>query len=218
MAHAVAQRYRFIVVEGPIGVGKTTLARHLADSLQGELILENAANNPFLEQFYTDPKRNALPAQLHFLLERVKQLSDIRQSNLFHAIRISDYLLEKDRIFAQLTLNAREFELYQQIYERLHRQSLQPDLVIYLQAPVAVLMERIQKRGVKYEQWITHTYLQQLVSAYTEYFHYYDDSPLLIVNAAEVDFAQHKKDYAQLLSQIEQARPGRQYFNPLPLQ
>lgn len=218
MASAAAQRYRFIVVEGPIGVGKTTLARHLADSLQGELVLEDAANNPFLEQFYADPKRNALPAQLHFLMERVKQLSDIRQSNLFHAIRISDYLLEKDRIFAQLTLNAREFELYQQIYTRLYQQSLQPDLVIYLQAPVAVLMERIQKRGVTYEQWITHTYLQQLVSAYTEYFHYYDESPLLIVNAAEVDFAHHKKDYAELLSQIRQAKPGRQYFNPLPLQ
>ena len=205
----------YIVVEGPIGAGKTTLARRLAKSIQAELVLEKPEENPFLERFYDDPKRTALPVQLSFLLQRSRQLVELRQSSLFHSIRVADFMIEKDRIFAQLTLQDDEFELYEQLYWKYFSDRLIPDLVIYLQAPAGVLRDRVNQRGINYEKKIGMIYLQQLSDAYARFFHYYDTSPLLIINAEAIDFANNEKDYAALLAKIQSVRSGRCYFNPL---
>lgn len=207
--------HRFIVVEGPIGVGKTSLARRLARSFGSELILEQAEENPFLERFYRNPRSAALPAQLFFLFQRTRQLEDIRQHDLFDTVRVADYLLDKDRLFARLTLDDEEFALYEQIYARLAIDTPIPDLVIYLQAPIDVLLERIARRGIRYEQGIDRGYLERLQEAYARFFHGYDRSPLLIVNAAHADFVGNDRDYEQLFEQIRRMRRGRQYYNPL---
>jgi deoxyguanosine kinase len=206
--------HRFIVVEGPIGVGKTSLARRLAESCGSELILEQAEDNPFLERFYKNPKAAAFPAQLFFLFQRARQLEDLRQSDMFETVRVADYLLEKDRLFAQLTLDEEELSLYEQVYARLSIDVITPDLVVYLQAPVDVLLERIARRGIRYEQHIERSYLEKLTQAYAKFFHEYDSSPLLIVNAAQVDFVGKDADYVQLFEQIGRIRRGRHYFNP----
>ena len=185
MTEPVPQRY--IVIEGPIGVGKTSLARRLAETLSADLILEQAESNPFLERFYRDPVGAALPAQLHFLFQRVQQLAAFRQDDLFSSIRVSDYLLEKDRLFARVTLDEAEFGLYDQIYSRVVIDPPKPDLVIFLQAPVDVLLQRITRRGIKAEQLIERAYLERLNEAYSRFFHDYDAAPLLIVNAAAID-------------------------------
>src|SRR5262245_15002963 len=177
---------RYIVVDGPIGVGKTTLARRLAESLQAELVLEQAEQNPFLERFYRDPVNAALPAQLFFLLERARSAQSLRQSDLFKPVRVVDFMLAKDRLFAELTLDGHELRLYDRIYAGLALDAPAPDLVIYLQAPVDVLLDRIVRRGIAYEQSIGRPYLTRVVDAYARYFHYYDEGPLLIVNAAAV--------------------------------
>lgn len=207
----------FIAVEGPIGVGKTTLAKKLAESLQGELLLEKAEENPFLERFYQEPKTGALPAQLYFLFQRTRQLKDVIQNDLFINSRISDYLMDKDRLFAQVTLDADELNLYEQVYKNLTIDAPTPDLVIYLQAPVDVLLKRIRKRGVQMEFSISEEYLLKLNEAYTDFFHYYDASPLLIVNASGMDLVNNTQHYQQLLEQINQSRKGRNYFNPTVL-
>ena len=207
--------HRLIVIEGPIGVGKTSLARRLAHSVGSELILEQAEENPFLERFYRNPRAAALQTQLFFLFQRTRQLEDIRQHDLFDTVRVADYLLDKDRLFAQLTLDEEEFALYEQVYSRLAVDVPVPDLVIYLQAPVDVLLERIERRGIRYEQHIERNYLERLQEAYARFFHAYDASPLLIVNAAQADFASNERDYAQLLDQVRRIRRGRHYYNPL---
>jgi deoxyadenosine/deoxycytidine kinase len=204
-----------IVIEGPIGVGKTSLARRLARSFGSELILEQADENPFLERFYRNPRGAALQAQLFFLFQRTRQLEDIRQHDLFDTVRVADYLIDKDRLFARLTLDDEEFALYEQVYTRLAVDAPAPDLVIYLQAPVDVLVERIERRGIRYEQLIERAYLEKLQEAYARFFHEYDASPLLIVNAAQADFISNEGDYAQLLEQVCRIRRGRHFYNPL---
>ena len=207
----------YIVVEGPIGVGKTSLAKRLAETYNTELLLEAAGDNPFLERFYRNPKQAALSTQLFFLLQRAQQLNDIRQTDMFHPVRVADFLIEKDHLFAQLTLDSDELTLYEQVYSHLTVNAPKPDLVIYLQAPVEVLLDRIARRGVYYEQMIEASYLQRLVDAYTQFFFDYSDAPLLIVNATEINFVDNDEDYRQLLQQISGIRSGKHYFNPVPL-
>ena len=207
--------HRFIAVEGPIGVGKTSLARRLCVSLAAEAVLENAEQNPFLERFYRNPRAGALPAQLCFLLQRAQQLAALKQSDLFAPVRVADYLLEKDRLFARVTLDDAEYALYEQVYARLDIQVPNPDLVLYLQAPVDVLLERIARRGVAYEQYIDRGYLERLNEAYARFFHEFDGAPLLIVNAASIDPIANQHDYDELLAAIRRMSRGRLYYNPL---
>jgi len=212
-AATIAQQY--IVVEGPIGVGKTSLARALAAHLGADLVLERADENPFLERFYRNPRAGAFAVQLHFLFQRAQQLAAMNQQDLFAEQRVADYLLAKDRLFARLTLDAAELALYEQVYARLEIDAPKPDLVIYLQAPVDVLFERIGRRGIAYEQLIERGYLERLNEAYAQYFHAYTDTPLLIVNAAAIDPVANAADFAELLGAVARARRGRQYFNPM---
>ncbi|MFO7277553.1 MAG: deoxynucleoside kinase [Pseudomonadota bacterium] len=207
--------HRFIVVEGPIGVGKTSLARRLGRSLSAELVLEQAEQNPFLERFYRNPRAGAFPAQLYFLFQRAQQLSALSQQDLFAPVRVADYLLEKDRLFARITLDEAEYQLYEQVYEKLGINAPKPDLVVYLQAPVGVLLERISRRGIDYEQNIDRGYLERLNEAYARFFHEYDDAPLLIVNAASIDPINNEADYEELLAAITRMRRGRLYYNPM---
>lgn len=206
--------HKFIVIEGPIGVGKTSLAKRLAKSFGSELVLEQADENPFIERFYKNPRAAALPTQLFFLMQRARQLEDIRQHDLFETVRVGDYLIDKDRLFARLTLDDEEYALYEQVYSRLTIDAPSPDLVIYLQAPVDVLLERIARRGIRYEQQIERGYLERLTEAYAKFFHDYDATPLLIVNAAAVDFVSNDQDYEQLFKEVMRIRRGRHYFNP----
>jgi deoxyguanosine kinase len=206
--------HRFIVVEGPIGVGKTSLARRLAKSLSGQLILEQADQNPFLERFYKNPRAAAFQAQLFFLFQRARQLEDVRQTDLFGEVRVADYLLEKDRLFARVTLDDSEYSLYERVYERVVIDAPKPDLVVYLQAPADVLVDRIAKRGIRYEQYIERGYLEKLTQAYARFFHSYDASPLLIVNATAIDPINSEADYQLLFAQIMRTRRGRHFFNP----
>jgi deoxyadenosine/deoxycytidine kinase len=208
-------QHRFIVFEGPIGVGKTSLARRLGGVLDAELILEGAAENPFLERFYRNPKAGALPAQLYFLFQRAQQLGGLRQQDLFAPVRVADYLLDKDRLFARVTLEAEEFKLYEQVFEKLTIDPPKPDLVVYLQAPVDVLLERIARRGTSCEHYIDRAYLERLNEAYARFFHEYDAAPLLIVNAATIDPVANEADFAELLAAIRRMKRGRLYYNPL---
>jgi deoxyguanosine kinase len=207
--------HKFVVVEGPIGVGKTSLARRLCTSLNAEAVLEQAAENPFLERFYRNPRAGALPTQLYFLFQRAQQLSALKQQDLFAPVRVGDYLLDKDRLFARVTLDDAEYALYEQVYTKLDIQPPKPDLVVYLQAPVDVLLERIAKRGINYEQHIERQYLERLNEAYARFFHEFESSPLLIVNAAAIDPINNQADYDELLTAIQRMKRGRLYYNPL---
>ena len=206
---------RFIAVEGPIGVGKTALARRLADSLSASLILEEVVENPFLERFYRDGRSAALPAQMFFLFARARQLETLRQSDLFASVRVADYLFAKDRLFAELNLDPDELALYDQVADKLGVEAPVPDLVIYLQASVDVLMERIARRGIDYERMLDRSYLERLADTYARFFHSYNAGPLLIVNASDIDPVHNDADYEQLFQQIERTTGGRHFFNPV---
>jgi len=208
---------KFIVIEGPIGVGKSSLAKKMAHTLDSPTLLEKPAENPFLERFYKSPKRYALPTQLFFLFQRVRQLSDLKQEDLFSPGRVADFMLEKDPLFAQITLDDDEFRLYQTVFNNLTIDRLSPDLIIYLQAPVEVLQQRIKKRRIKYERDIDSAYLQKLSDAYTTFFHSYSETPLLIVNAAEINPIDNDAHYQALIKQIDRIQAGKHFFNPLAL-
>ena len=205
---------RFIVVEGPIGVGKTSLARRLAASFGGEVVLEHIEQNPFLERFYRSGRDAALPVQLFFLFQRARQLEELRQSDLFSPVRVADFHFAKDRLFAEINLDREEMALYEQICARLHVETPVPDLMIYLQASVDTLLNRIMRRGIPYERTIDRRYLERLAEAYARYFHHYDDGPLLIVNASSIDPVYNDADYEQLYRQIRRIPGGRHFFNP----
>jgi deoxyguanosine kinase len=205
---------RFITIEGPIGVVKTTLAKRLAESFNYETLLERPEENPFLAGFYKNRRQNALATQLFFLFQRAQQIQDMRQQDLFSPVRISDFLIEKDRLFARANLEDNEFALYEQVYSQITIDAPKPDLVIYLQAPVDALMDRILKRGISEERNIDRDYLELLNEAYSEFFLYYDDAPLLIVNCADIDFINNDDHYLTLIDYMLNVRGGRHYFNP----
>ncbi len=209
-----ASPHRFIVIEGPIGVGKTSLARRLGETLSAQLVLEQADQNPFLERFYRNPRAAAFQAQLFFLFQRARQLEEVRQQDLFESVRVADYLLEKDQLFARVTLDEAEYGLYEKVYGRVVVDAPRPDLVVYLQAPLDVLMERIARRGIRHEQYLERGYLEKVMQAYARFFHDYDGAPLLIVNAAAIDPVNSDEDYQVLLQEILKPRRGRHFFNP----
>ncbi len=205
---------RYIAVEGPIGVGKTTLAKRLAASFNYQTLLEQAEDNPFLEKFYRNRKQAALAAQLFFLFQRTEKIQDLRQGDIFNPSRVADFLIEKDPLFARINLEADEFRLYERVYQQMTIDAPRPDLVIYLQASTDVLLSRIEQRGQRFEQGIERDYLERLNEVYSEFFLYYDAAPLLIVNASEIDFAHGNDDYLQLVDYLLDIRSGRHYFNP----
>jgi deoxyguanosine kinase len=206
-------RYRHIVVEGPIGAGKTSLARRLATRMDAELVLEKADENPFLPRFYEDRRRYALPVQLFFLVSRVEQARRLGQGELFTPATVADFMLDKDLLFARLTLDEAEFRLYRQLYDGLKPQAASPDLVIYLQANPATLAERVKKRGRHYERQLGEPYLKDLTEAYSEFFYHYDSAPLLTVNSEHLNFADREADFDLLVQRIQDMRGAREFFN-----
>jgi deoxyadenosine/deoxycytidine kinase len=207
------EKFRYVVVEGPIGAGKTSLARHLAAHLNGEALLERPEDNPFLERFYTDMARFALPTQLHFLFQRVDQLRGVGQLDMFRRATVGDFLLDKDPLFARLNLSDAEYHLYEKVYAHLKPQTPSPDLVIYLQAPVDTLIERVHKRGLPYERLISEHYLARLADAYSRHFYQYQDAPLLIVNSERLNFVANETHMQLLLDRVAAMRGRREFFN-----
>ena len=204
----------YIAIEGAIGVGKTTLAHLLAQSFNYEILLEDSEQNPFLKDFYKNPEQSALATQLFFLFQRVQKIQSLRQADIFSPVRISDFLIEKDPLFAKITLTIDELELYQKVYSQLTIDAPKPDLVIYLQASTDVLLSRIEQRGNRTERAISKTYLQSLNEVYSEFFLYYDEAPLLIVNSSEIDLVNRKTDYLHLVDYLLNIKSGRHYLNP----
>jgi deoxyguanosine kinase len=212
--NALIERYPYIVIEGPIGSGKTTLARKLAERYPLNLLLENAEANPFLPRFYQDAPRYALPTQLFFLFQRSEQVRDLSQRDMFAQATIADFFLEKDPLFARLNLDDEEYALYRQIYQHLQVKASSPDLVIYLQTPVDALAERVNQRNISYEQEIPREYLARLADAYRDFFHQYDTSPLLIVNNEKLNITTSDAALDLLVERIMQIRGRREFFNP----
>lgn len=204
----------YIAVEGPIGVGKTTLAKRLAELFDYQLLLEDAHENPFLNKFYENRRQNALATQLFFLFQRVQKMDDLKQQDMFKPLRIADFLIDKDPIFAQVNLDPDEFGLYQKVYSQMTVDAPTPDLVIYLQASVDRLLERIDRRGITSERTISRQYLEELNEVYSEFFLYYDAAPLLIVNANQLDLVNRQEDFAQLVDYALDIKAGRHYYNP----
>lgn len=207
------EKYRYIAVEGPIGAGKTSLARRIADYLRADMLLENASENPFLSRFYQDPKRHALATQLFFLFQRSGQVQDLQQSDLFRHNTVADFLLDKDLLFARLNLDDDEFRLYQKIYDELQPKAPVPDLVIYLQARPDILQARVLGRGIDYERNISTDYLRRLADSYTRYFYSYTAAPLFIVNCEHLNFVHSDADFTLLMQQIQAMRGNREFFN-----
>jgi len=204
---------RYIVVEGPIGAGKTSLALELARRVDGDALLEQPEDNPFLERFYTDMARFALPTQLTFLFQRVDQLRGVGQFDMFRRATVGDFLLDKDPLFARLNLSDAEFRLYEKVYSHLKPQTPVPDLVIYLQAPVDTLIERVHRRGVEYERTISEHYLARIADAYSRYFYGYDAAPLLIINSERLNFVADPRHVELLLARVGSMRGRREFFN-----
>ena len=202
-----------MVIEGPIGAGKTSLATKLAQHYAAHTLLEQPESNPFLERFYRNQARYALPTQLFFLFQRVQQLGEVTQLDLFRSAVVADFLLEKDPLFARLTLADDELKLYEQIFLQLRPQAPLPDLVIYLQAPPDTLVERVLRRGNPIESGISETYLRSLSDSYTRFFHRYDDAPVLIVNTEHLNPIERAEDFELLLSRVDRMRGRREYFN-----
>ncbi len=201
-------------MEGPIGVGKTTLTKRLAATFNYQVLLEEAEQNPFLEKFYRNRQQAALATQLFFLFQRAQKIQDLRQADIFEPVRVADFLIEKDPLFARINLDREEFHLYEKVYQQLTIDAPRPDLVIYLQASTDVLISRIESRGIAAEQAIERDYLERLNEVYSEFFLYYDGAPLLIVNASEIDLASGDADYSHLVDYLLDIRSGRHYFNP----
>ena len=206
-------RYRYVVVEGPIGVGKSSLTRRLAEHLEADSLMENVADNPFLPRFYQDPRRYALPTQLHFLFDRARQVTELSQGDLFRKGIVADFLLDKDMLFARLNLDDDEYALYEKVYADLRLQAPDPDLVIYLQAPVEALQERVKRRGIDFEQGMKGDYLRRLAEAYSEFFHRYDAAPVLMVNSENLNLVQQKGDFDLLLERMSKMRGPREFFS-----
>lgn len=209
----LAGKYRYVVIEGPIGAGKTSLARRLAQRAGAHMLLEQPQENPFLERFYRDSARFALPTQMFFLFQRVQQLTELKQLDLFQSAIVSDFLLEKDRLFARLTLADDELRLYEQMHDQLKPGAATPDLVIYLQARPETLVERVGRRGNPIEAGISETYLRALADSYTRFFHAYDAAPVLIVNTEHLNPVDRDEDFDLLLDRIGKLRGRREYFN-----
>ncbi len=208
------RRGGYIAVEGPIGVGKTSLAQALGREMSARLVLEEAAGNPFLPRFYQDAEKYAFPVQLYFLLTRYNQQRDLAQRDLFTQATVADYLFAKDRIFARLNLGEEEFGLYQQVYRLLDARMVKPDLVVYLAARAEVLAERLRKRKREFERFITFEYLERVSAAYRDFFFYYDETPLLVVDCSEIDFVANSDDLADLIREIDRAGQGTQHYVP----
>jgi deoxyguanosine kinase len=209
----LSEKYRYIVIEGPIGAGKTSLSRRLAEHLNGEVLLEAPDDNPFLPRFYEEPARHALATQLFFLFQRMQQLRDLQQIDLFAGVTVSDFLLEKDALFERLTLADDELLLYQQIYDRLMPQAPVPDLVIYLQASHGQLVDRVRRRDIAYERNMDENYLIRLADEYRRFFYQFDAAPLLIVNSDRLNFVDDKADFDLLLQRISEMKGPRAFFS-----
>ena len=207
--------HRYIVVEGPIGVGKTTLTRALSRRFGGRTVFEIVEENPFLASFYQDRNKFAFQTQLFFLLSRFRQQQELFQQDLFSQVTVSDYLFAKDRIFASITLDPNELALYERVYEHLGPRVLKPDLVIYLQARLDVLLARIKKRGREFERKFDPEYLTTLCRSYNDFFFHYNETPLLVVNTSDIDFVNNAGDLENLLTAVRRMRKGTQYYNPL---
>ncbi len=207
-------QFPYIVIEGPIGCGKTTLAQMLSEKFHVQLLSEKADENPFLPRFYQDAQRYALPTQLFFLFQRSRQIADMNQRDMFTAPTVADFFLEKDPLFARLNLDDEEYTLYHQIYTHLQLKSPKPDLIIYLQTPVDELAERIEERNISYEQEIPREYIERLADAYSEFFHSYDAAPVLIVNNEKLNIIKDEAALNLLIDRIGQIKSSREYFNP----
>ena len=207
------EKCRYIVVEGPIGAGKTSLARVLAHHVGGEELFERPEDNPFLERFYGDMPRFALPTQLTFLFQRIDQLRGVGQFDMFRRATVGDFLLDKDPLFARLNLSDAEYLLYEKVYSHLKPEAPTPDLVIYLQAPVETLVERVHQRGVDYERSISAHYLARIADAYSRFFYQFDEAPLLIINSARLNFVANPEHFALLLAHVASMRGRREFFN-----
>ena len=207
---------KYIAIEGPIGVGKTTLANKIAESFNYDAFLEQPAENPFLKNFYRNPSQSALATQLFFLFQRMQQIQDLKQRSLFENVRVADFLIEKDRLFAEVTLSNEEMVLYDKVYEHITIDAPTPDLVIYLQAPIEILKERITKRGNINEQYLTLDYLERLNDAYSRFFLDYNSAPLLIINAADINLESNEADYEALITMIMSNPKGKNFVIPQP--
>ena len=208
-------RHRYIVVEGPIGVGKTSLTRALAERFSGRTVFEQVEENPFLASFYQDRNKHAFQTQLFFLLSRFKQQQELFQQDLFSRVTVSDYLFAKDRIFASITLEPNELALYERVYQHLGPRVMRPDLVIYLQARLDVLLARIRKRGREFERRFDPEYLAELARTYNDFFHRYDETPLLVINTSDIDFVESERDFEELIRAVGSIRAGTHYYQPL---